>query len=86
MTGDTQAREAPVPDGRQHLVITHEDIRPAYGTIGPYLRRTPVVQLDLTGPVTLKLEQLQCAGSFQGPRRVAVIISGANMTASQLDG
>jgi threonine dehydratase len=24
----------------------------------PYLRRTPVVQLDLAGPVTLKLEQL----------------------------
>jgi len=46
-------------------VITHEDIRRAYDTIRPYLRRTPVVQLDLAGPVTLKLEQLQCAGSFK---------------------
>jgi threonine dehydratase len=46
-------------------VITREDIHRAYDTIGPYLRRTPVVQLDLAGPVTLKLEQLQCAGSFK---------------------
>jgi threonine dehydratase len=46
-------------------VIAREDIHRAYDTIRPYLRRTPVVQLDLTGPVTLKLEQLQCAGSFK---------------------
>jgi threonine dehydratase len=46
-------------------VITREDIHRAYDAIRPYLRRTPVVQLDLTGPVTLKLEQLQCAGSFK---------------------
>ncbi len=46
-------------------MITRDDIHRAYDTIGPYLRRTPVVQLDLTGPVTLKLEQLQCAGSFK---------------------
>jgi len=37
----------------------------AYGTIRSYLRRTPVIQLDLAEPVTLKLEQLQCAGSFK---------------------
>ena len=49
----------------QHLVITRDDIHRAYDTIRPYLRRTPVVQLDLAGPVTLKLEQLQCAGSFK---------------------
>ena len=53
------------PDGGQHLVITREDIHRAYDAIRLYLRRTPVVQLDLTGPVTLKLEQLQCAGSFK---------------------
>jgi threonine dehydratase len=58
VTGDT-----PVPG--QHLVITRDDIHRAYDTIRPYLRRTPAVQLDLTGPVTLKLEQLQCAGSFK---------------------
>ncbi len=56
MTGDTRAR---------HLVLTREDILRAYDTIGPYVRRTPVVELDLGGPVTLKLEQLQCAGSFK---------------------
>jgi threonine dehydratase len=55
-------------------VITREDIRGTYETIRPYIRRTPVVQLDLgdldpaTGElpaITLKLEQLQCAGSFK---------------------
>jgi threonine dehydratase len=56
VTGDTRA---------QHLMLTRDDIRRAHGAIGPYLRRTPVVQLDLGGPVTLKLEQLQCAGSFK---------------------
>ena len=54
MTGDTQ-----------HLVLTRDDIHRVYDTIRPYLRRTPVVELDLAGPVTLKLEQLQCAGSFK---------------------
>jgi threonine dehydratase len=46
-------------------VITRAEIRRAYDTIRPYLRRTPVVDVELTGPVTLKLEQLQCAGSFK---------------------
>ena len=55
-------------------VITREEIRGTYDTIRPYIRRTPVVQVDLgeldpASPalpgVTLKLEQLQCAGSFK---------------------
>ncbi len=55
-------------------MITREDIRGAYETIKPYIRRTPVVQLDLgdldpaageLSAITLKLEQLQCAGSFK---------------------
>ena len=46
-------------------MITRDDIHRAYETVRPYLRRTPVIQLDLPGPVTLKLEQLQCAGSFK---------------------
>jgi threonine dehydratase len=54
VTGDTQ-----------HVVLTRDDIHRAYDTIRPYLRRTPVIQLDVAGPVTLKLEQLQCAGSFK---------------------
>lgn len=47
--------------------ITRDDIDRAYRAIRPYLRRTPVIELDLAGagPVTLKLEQLQCAGSFK---------------------
>jgi len=55
-------------------VISRDEIRRTYDTIRPWIRRTPVVQVDLseldpagTGlPVaTLKLEQLQCAGSFK---------------------
>ena len=57
-------------------VITRDDIRGTYDTIRPYIRRTPVIQVDLgeldpAAPalalpaVTLKLEQLQCAGSFK---------------------
>jgi threonine dehydratase len=46
--------------------ITRDDIRRTYETIRPYIRRTPVIEVDLDdGPVTLKLEQLQCAGSFK---------------------
>jgi threonine dehydratase len=55
-------------------VISRDEIRGTYGTIRPYIRRTPVVQLDLGDldpaagelpGVTLKLEQLQCAGAFK---------------------
>ena len=59
MTGD--------PRAGQHLMLARDEIKRAYDTIRPYLRRTPVIDLDLdpAGPVTLKLEQLQCAGSFK---------------------
>ena len=55
-------------------VITRDEIRGTYDTIRPFIRRTPVVQVDLSEldpaspglpAVTLKLEQLQCAGSFK---------------------
>jgi threonine dehydratase len=60
-------------------VITRDDIGRCYDTIRPYIRRTPVIEVDAgeldgseqdrseraTGRVTLKLEQLQCAGSFK---------------------
>ena len=63
MTGDEQTAER---TGReQRLALTRADIRAANDTIAPYLRRTPVIELDLNGPVLLKLEQLQCAGSFK---------------------
>ena len=46
-------------------MITPNDIRRAHAVIGSYVRRTPVIELGLGGPATLKLEQLQCAGSFK---------------------
>jgi threonine dehydratase len=55
-------------------VISRDEIRRTYDTIRPYIRRTPVVQVDLgeldpagaeLPVVTLKREQLQCAGSFK---------------------
>ena len=55
-------------------MISRDEIRRTYDTIRPWIRRTPVVRVDLaeldpagtTLPtVTLKLEQLQCAGSFK---------------------
>jgi threonine dehydratase len=57
VTGDSASRE--------HLALTRADIHRAYDTIRPYLRQTPVIELDLNRQVTLKLEQLQCAGSFK---------------------
>ncbi|HEY0577213.1 MAG TPA: threonine/serine dehydratase [Pseudonocardia sp.] len=54
--------------------ITAEDIEKTYQTIQPYIRRTPVVRADLadldpaaprSASVSVKLEQLQCAGSFK---------------------
>lgn len=48
-------------------MITRKEILATYDTIRPWIRRTPVVQLELgeLPSVTLKLEQLQCAGSFK---------------------
>jgi threonine dehydratase len=58
-------------------VISRDDIRRCYDTIQPYIRRTPVVLAELSEldelegsaaalpAATLKLEQLQCAGSFK---------------------
>ncbi len=55
-------------------MISRDDIRAAYETIRPFIRRTPVIQADLgeldasqlaLPTATLKLEQLQCAGSFK---------------------
>ena len=46
--------------------ITQDGIRRAHERIRPYIRRTPVVEVDLAdSPVMLKLEQLQCSGSFK---------------------
>ncbi len=60
MTGDQEA-------------ITPDEIERTYETIGPYVRRTPVLAVDpgdlglepRPAALFLKLEQLQCAGSFK---------------------
>jgi threonine dehydratase len=55
-------------------VISRADIGVTHDTIRPWIRRTPVIGVELGDldpsraglpPVTLKLEQLQCAGSFK---------------------
>ena len=48
-------------------MITRDEISLTHDTIRPYIRRTPVVELGLgeLPSVALKLEQLQCAGSFK---------------------
>jgi threonine dehydratase len=55
-------------------VISRDDIRRCYEVIRPYIRRTPVVQVELSEldesapalpAATLKLEQLQCSGAFK---------------------
>jgi threonine dehydratase len=61
----TNEQADPGPAAGQLLPLTRDDVRSAYQVIRPYLRRTPVVEVDLPAPVTLKLEQLQCAGSFK---------------------
>jgi len=69
MTGAAQAERAASP-------ISAGQIRRTYQQIRPYLRRTPTLTVPLAaltgagrddaGPgVALKLEQLQCAGSFK---------------------
>jgi threonine dehydratase len=60
------------------VAITPDEIEQTYETIRPYVRRTPVLAVDpddlggelagdgAAGPrLSLKLEQLQCAGSFK---------------------
>jgi threonine dehydratase len=53
--------------------VSAPDISAVYDVIRPYVRRTPVVELDPAAvgiddavmPLVLKLEQLQCSGSFK---------------------
>lgn len=66
------------------MQITRDDIRRTYQAIRPYLRRTPVLELaprDLLADradefqLVLKLEQLQCAGSFKARGAFANLLS-----------
>lgn len=58
----------PLAAGRE-TGVTQQTIRDAARAIGPFVRRTPVVEWDGLGPnarsVALKLELLQHAGSFK---------------------
>ena len=52
------------------IMTTRQDIAAAAHRLAPYVRHTPIIQVDgaafgLTTPVTLKLELLQHAGSFK---------------------
>jgi threonine dehydratase len=51
------------------VAIGRAEIRRVHEVVRPHLRRTPVVQVEAhalaSGPVTLKLEQLQRSGSFK---------------------
>ncbi len=49
-------------------MIDRETIAATYARIAPFIRRTPVMHVqvpDIEGPVALKLEQLQHTGSFK---------------------
>jgi threonine dehydratase len=54
-----------------NATISAADIRDAYASIAPYIRRTPVIEVDAAdfglaaAPLVLKLELLQHAGSFK---------------------
>jgi threonine dehydratase len=53
--------------------FTKADTQTVYDVIRPYIRRTPVIELDpadlgiagLEAPLVLKLEMMQCSGSFK---------------------
>src|SRR5215467_2336297 len=54
--------------GLRHIEpITLDDVRAAQKRISPIVRRTPLVRLEVDGPVKiyLKLENLQPIGSFK---------------------
>ncbi len=71
-------------------MITREDIHRAYDTIGPYLHRTPVVQtarIAAEPAASVGVAALLTGACKPAPgERLAVIISGANMSPSPLDG
>lgn len=76
------------------MEISRDEIRDTYALISPYVRRTPVISVEAGplggGPVLLKLELMQVAGSFKArgaftnllrgtvPRAGVVAASGGN--------
>lgn len=48
------------------IAVTRDDVAAAHLRVARYIRRTPLIDVDLDGvPVTLKLELLQHTGSFK---------------------
>jgi threonine dehydratase len=63
------------------LPVTRDDITAAYRRIQPHVRRTPILHLPEgafghDGPVSLKLEFLQHAGSFKARGAFNTLLSG----------
>ncbi|MHB8812052.1 MAG: threonine/serine dehydratase [Steroidobacteraceae bacterium] len=62
------------------MQLTHEAIAAVYERIRPHLRRTPIIRVDgadcalQTGPIALKLELLQHAGSFKARGALANLL------------
>jgi threonine dehydratase len=72
--------------GDQPLDVTRFDVEDAAQRIAPYIRRTPVIELeprafDIEGVLTLKLESLQHTGSFK-PRGAFNRMLSADVDAS----
>lgn len=67
----TTARDAEATTQPPPGPLTRQDVAAVAGRIRGYVRRTPVIELDLAdfglppGPLTLKLEHLQHSGSFK---------------------
>lgn len=72
-------------------VISRDEIRGTYDTIRPWIRRTPVMRVDLgdldPAPAASVGIAALLAGAYKPApgEHVAVVISGANMSAAQLD-
>jgi threonine dehydratase len=63
-------------------VPTYDDIRAAVAMIDPWVRRTPLLEVEAAGrPVTLKLELLQHSGSFKARGAFHSVLSAAEQPA-----
>jgi threonine dehydratase len=80
MTSSSPAQT--VPGSR----VTRSDVEHARELIGSRVRHTPVMDVEpgllTTGPVTLKLEQLQHTGSFKARGALSALLTAAELPAS----
>jgi len=60
-----------------YALPTETDVRSAAARIAPYVRRTPVLRAEVNGrDLVLKLEHLQCTGSFKLRGAVNALLTG----------